>query len=97
MSSQIPGSNPVVAVILEVVAISSQSIEPMVHSSSKYSSGVHISWGNHCISGTLCQILNELLMVQKQAIAHLKARSCKFLLFHIYFLEYRIKVGVVEP
>ena len=52
MSSQGPGSNPVVVVVVEVVVISSQSIEPIVHSSSNYSR-VHISWGNHCVSGTL--------------------------------------------
>ena len=48
MSSQSPGSNPVVVVIMEVVVILSQSMEPMVHFISKYS-GVHISWGNHLL------------------------------------------------
>ena len=52
ISSQGPGSLPVVVVIMEVVVISSQSMEPIVHFSSKYSS-VHISWGNHCVFGTL--------------------------------------------
>ena len=95
MSSQSPGSNLVVVVIMEVVVILSQSMEPMVHCISKYS-GVHISWGNHCVSGTLGQILNKPLTVQKQTIAHLKSQSCKFHLLYIYFLV-EIEVGVVEP
>ena len=93
MSSQGPGSNPVVVVIMEVVVISSQSIEPTVHSISNYS-GVHIRWGNHCVSGTIAQILNEPLRVQKQTIAHLKAQNFKFHILQIYFLV-RIGIGVV--
>ena len=44
MSSQGPGSNPVVVVDMEVDVISSQSIEPIVQSSSNYSR-VHIVLG----------------------------------------------------
>ena len=61
ISSQGPGSLPVVVVIMEVVVITSQSMEPIVHFISIYS-GVHISWDNHCIYATLGQILNEPLI-----------------------------------
>ena len=44
MSSQGPGSKPVVVVVMEGVVISSQSMEPIVHSSSNYSR-VHIVLG----------------------------------------------------
>ena len=46
---------------MEVVVITSQSMEPIVHFISIYS-GVHISWDNHCIYATLGQILNEPLI-----------------------------------
>ena len=73
MSSQGPGSNPVV-VVKVVVVVLSQSTEPIVHSISNYS-GVHIILGNNCVAGT---ILNKPLRVQKQTIAHLNAQSLNF-------------------
>ena len=72
MSSQSPGSNPVVVVMMEVVVILSQSMEPTVHLSSKCD-GVHISWHEQHFSFSPGLILKVPFLKQKQTIPHMKA------------------------